>query len=145
MPKIKFKIIFLAIFLLLIIIFIYITFFMKGTWNRQGKFSLAIAQSRGDIDVITFDPDTDSIKILTIPSNTLLEVSRNYGKWKVGNIRELGENENLQGQLIPETLTSSLYIPIDSWADEKASGFGEANRQFQRSSGQGRRDISHKG
>jgi len=118
--SVKIIIFLLAIFL----VFFYIVLHLQPSyWRGNTKLGLAISRESGSIVVAVFDPTAGTINVIDIPKETEVEVSRNLGKWRTEVIRELGENEGLNGKLVSETMTRGLLLPTEVWADEPAMGF----------------------
>jgi hypothetical protein len=69
---------------------------------------IAVQLKKGDVVVAVFDKERDKIYRIHIPGDTSIASSRNLGEWKIKSLRVLGENENLDGKLLTETLTRSF-------------------------------------
>lgn len=107
----------------LLIIAVAVIFFLRsGSWDGKSKLSVVI-NNRDKVVIATFDPVNDQIANITIPAETQVVVSRQMGTWKLGSIWQLGDNEDLGGQLLAETVTNYFTMPVYSWADAPALGF----------------------
>lgn len=114
----------LFILLVPLFTFLLITFHTKF-WKSSGKTFLAISKENGEVVVSVFDPELEKITNLIIPKNTEVDVARQLGRWKLGSVRELGENEDLEGKLLAETIVKHFKLPVAAWADAPALGFAE--------------------
>lgn len=116
----------LIVFCVFIIIFLAsLVFYIKTTskaFVSNEKLRLAINANEYVI-VSIFDPSGKEITNIYIPKNTQVESARSLGTLPLGNIWELGENENLAGKLLAETITRYMRFPVRSWADAGAVGF----------------------
>lgn len=117
----------LALGALLIGFVIYLIIMPAKLWGSESRLALAVPTKEGSIKVLVFDPQTHSITTLHIPGNTELEVAHQLGSWKAASIYKLGVNEKLGGRLISETVTKSLRLPTEAWAEESALGFTSGN------------------
>lgn len=85
---------------------------------------IAIATTQGeDVSVIVFDPQEKQIVNLTIPGDTEVNVARNLGLWKIKSVWQLGEDENLSGKLLTETIAKNFSLPIFNYADDSTLAF----------------------
>lgn len=116
----------LFILLVPLFTFLLITFHTKF-WKSSGKTFLAISKENGEIVVSVFDPELEKITNIIIPKNTEVDVARQLGRWKLGSVRELGENEDLEGKLLAETIVKHFKLPVAAWADAPALGFAEGD------------------
>lgn len=116
----------LFILLVPLFTFLLITFHTKF-WKSSGKTFLAISKENGEVVVSVFDPELEKITNIIIPKNTEVDVARQLGRWKLGSVRELGENEDLEGKLLAETIVKHFKLPVAAWADAPALGFAEGD------------------
>jgi hypothetical protein len=107
-------------------IFLLVTFQTKF-WKTSAKMSLVTCKESGEVVVSVFDPGLEKITNITFPKNTEVNVARQLGRWQLGSIRELGENEDLEGKLLAETMVKHFKLPVTAWADDPASGFAEGD------------------
>jgi hypothetical protein len=77
--------------------------------------------------ISVFDPGLEKITNIIIPKNAEVDVARQLGRWKLGSVRELGENEDLEGKLLAETIVKHFKLPVAAWADAPASGFADGD------------------
>jgi len=75
------------------------------------------------IYIAVFDPEEDTVNTIEVPENTEVDVSRRLGKWRLGSVWQLGENEGLEGRLLSETIVKNFKIPVTYWADDQALAF----------------------
>ncbi len=114
--------------LLLIPLFIFLLITLRTKyWKSSAETFLVIEKESGDVVVTVFNPSLEKITNITIPKNTEVEVARQLGRWKLGSVRELGENENMEGQLLAETIVKHFKLPVAAWADAPALGFAEGD------------------
>ena len=91
-------------------------------WDATTK--LALVVNRQDaVLVYIFDKGLEEITTITIPNSTQVEVSRQLGTWQLGSVWKLGQNEDLGGKLLAETITRHFKLPVFAWADGQAEGF----------------------
>ncbi|MBX4205874.1 hypothetical protein KW795_01620 [Candidatus Microgenomates bacterium] len=114
-------------FALVVVFILYIAFAPSKYWDGKSRLALAVNTKQTNINVLVFDPQTNSITSVIVPENAELEVARQLGAWKTGSIWKLGVNEKVGGQLLSETITKSFRLPTEAWADTEALGFSKAN------------------
>ena len=107
-------------FLLIVILFLF--FWQRRTWVGDSKLTLAV-NDRNRVLLGVFDPQTSEITTIIIPGSTQVDVSRRLGEMRVSSVWKLGQDENLMGRLLSETITKNFRIPTNYWADGFASGF----------------------
>ncbi len=117
---------FVFIFIIGFFLLLFISFQTKF-WKSSAKTSLVIRRENGDVTISVFDPELEKVTNMTIPSNTEVDVARQLGRWKLGSVWELGENEKLGGKLLTETVVKHFKLPVVAWADDPARGFTEGN------------------
>lgn len=94
-----------------------IYFFAKPRfWDGKSKMSMVTGDQR-EITVINFDPSLDQITAINIPGSTQVEVSRSLGTWRLGSVVKLGIDENLDGELLRETVVRNFSFPVVAWSD----------------------------
>jgi len=103
------------VFGLVIIAVIVFILLGKGTWDGESQLSMAFGSSQEDVLVITVDPDSKKIVTIRIPKETTLDVANQLGSWPAGSVWDLGENENLGGTLLANSITKTFKFPIESW------------------------------
>jgi hypothetical protein len=116
----------LFILLVPLLIFLFITF-QTRFWKSSSKTSLVISKESGEVVISVFDPRLEKITNITVPKNTEVDVARQLGRWKLGSVRELGENEDLEGKLLAETIVKHFKLPVVAWADAPALGFADGD------------------
>lgn len=102
----------------LFLLFLFLT--KKSLWLKDAKFSLVLNGSE-EISVVTFDPVASDMTVITIPASLQVDSARGFGKWKLGSIGKLGENEGLPGILLKETIVKNFGFPVYSWMEAEAS------------------------
>jgi hypothetical protein len=83
--------------------------------------AFAFQDGDGTIGVTVLDPALTEETTLIIPGNTEVNVARNYGTLKIGNVWQLGHDENLGGSLLAETMTNSFLFPTNLWSNRDLS------------------------
>jgi hypothetical protein len=116
----------LFILLVPLLIFLLITL-QTRFWKSSAKTSLVISKRGGEVVISVFDPGLEKITNIIIPKNAEVDVARQLGRWKLGSVRELGENEDLEGKLLAETIVKHFKLPVAAWADAPASGFADGD------------------
>ncbi len=92
-------------------------------WNRSERLVIAIARDNGEAAVVFVDPLVSSITTIVIPADTLVNVGRQLGEWKIKSVWQLGQNEKVGGKLLAETVTKTFRIPAEAWGNEKIANF----------------------
>ncbi len=116
----------LFIFLVPLLIFFLVTF-QTRFWRSSAKTFLVVSKESGEVVISVFDPGLEKITNIIIPKNTEVDVARQLGRWKLGSVRELGENEDLKGKLLAETIVKHFKLPVAAWADAPALGFADGD------------------
>ncbi|MBU0572294.1 hypothetical protein KKH23_01325 [Patescibacteria group bacterium] len=116
----------LFILLVPLLIFLLITF-QTRFWKSSAKTFLVICNESGEVVISVFDPGLEKITNIIIPKDTEVDVARQLGRWKLGSVRELGENEDLEGRLLAETVVKYFKFPVSAWADAPALGFADGD------------------
>ena len=80
------------------------------TWN--GEFNINLLIRTDHISLFSYNPKQAKIIIVNIPDETFLEVPGGFGLWQLRSVYGLGGDN-----LLKETLTSFLAIPIDGFLD----------------------------
>lgn len=81
-------------------------------WN--GEFNLNLVIRAKSISYFSYNPQDKKVVILEIPDETYLEVPHGFGKWQLRAVYDLGG-----AQLLTDTLTNFLGLPIDGFLDFK--------------------------
>ncbi|MEK7497425.1 MAG: hypothetical protein AAB656_00725, partial [Patescibacteria group bacterium] len=111
----------LPVVFLVIILSSFFFLLSSSFWGRGERLGLSYINTSGDIAVTNFDPKLGTIATVVIPKDTEVEVSRSLGKWRIGVLYQLGENEKLGGVLLSETITRYFKMPSDRWASGEIS------------------------
>lgn len=96
-------------------------------WHSDERLVVVYPTSSGLVEVSVLDPVTNKIIDLSLPGNTEIQLARNLGEWKVSSVWELGENEGLDGQLLADSITKSLKLPVDGWIDTSGEDLVKGN------------------
>lgn len=120
-PK-KFSLFPLSLIILLIILVAF-WFLLKSNWDGQTRFVLVFPDQGGGVSLVVADPHAKIITTLLIPGSTQVTVAGQLGVWKLSSVHHLGQQENLGGQLMADTITKSLKFPVDAWSEALAAGF----------------------
>lgn len=81
-------------------------------YRWDGNFNINFAVRTSDIAVFSYSPKDKKITLIKIPNETFVEVPRGFGLWQLQSVYGLGK-----GQLLKDTLTAFLGIPIDAYID----------------------------
>ncbi|MCX7928303.1 MAG: hypothetical protein N2558_01290 [Patescibacteria group bacterium] len=81
-------------------------------WDGKSKLSYVVYKENEHIQVVVFDPYYKELTNIVIPQDTFVNLARGLGKTKIKNVYNIGINEGLGGQLISETVTLSLALPV---------------------------------
>lgn len=112
--------IFIPIILLLVIVLTFFIFKNKS-WNGVDKFSYVSSDTDGNVTVTVLDPKLLEVTKIKIPSDTEVNVARNYGVLKIKNVWQLGVNEKIGGKLLAETVTKNFLFPVTNWQNDDDS------------------------
>jgi hypothetical protein len=91
----------------------------KYSWNKESSYNLAFVSKAEtqdpDISVVSIHPAGQKATILHLSSNIYTDVPKGYGKWRLGSVYALGNEENppIGASLLKMTLTRLLALPID--------------------------------
>lgn len=96
--------------------------FSTNYWTGEDKLTLAINNSDGGVNVVTFNPIDSEIVNIYIPGNTQVEVTHQLGVWKIKSLWQLGKQEGLRGNLLTSTVTRNFKFPVYLWSGEFALG-----------------------
>lgn len=105
----------------LISVFIFLIIFLviklnTKYWNGVDKFSFVFNNPNGDVGITVIDPQFSEITTLIIPSDTQVEVSQNYGTFRIKNVWQLGLNEKKDGILMAQTIRRNFLFPVFLWS-----------------------------
>ena len=87
------------------------------SWN--GDFNLNIVVRAKNVSLLSFNPQTQKITLISIPSNTYLDVPKGFGYWELRSVYDLGESQKELGgdRLLARTLTNFFALPIEGFLD----------------------------
>ena len=89
------------------------------TWNKQSSYNIAfiseVNSQNPDISVVSLHPTSQKATILHLSSNIYADVPNGYGKWRLGSVYNLGNEENppIGVPILKQTLSKLLALPID--------------------------------
>ena len=118
-----------AVIIIFVLLVLILLFFIKAktrVWNGSDKASIVYPGADGNISVTILDPAASEIITLIIPSETQVDVARNYGTLRIKNVWQLGVNEKIGGRLLAETVTKNFLFPVFLWTS-KDPGYESGN------------------
>lgn len=121
------KKIFFPAIIIITIILVY-SFVRNSTWNSKDKFSYFSLEENGDVAVFLLDPKLGEKTKITIPADTQVSVSRNYGLLRIKNVWQLGINEKIGGKLMAETITKNFQFPVIYWWNKDNSNISPIDK-----------------
>lgn len=89
------------------------------TWNKESSYNIAFVANADsqepDISVVSIHPAEHKATILHLSSNIYADVPKGYGKWRLGSVYALGNEENppIGANLLKMTLTKLLALSVD--------------------------------
>ena len=96
-------------------------------WNGRDRINFVL--KGGETILASFEPSQESVSLILIPGQTLLEVCHGYGKYKVEAIPGLEKLEK-RDILLAESIQENLGIPVEGWvgmSNVKCSASGGSN------------------
>lgn len=87
--------------------------FRHSVWDSKNRLNLVLNVS--PISIVSFDPHSQTINVLTIPDGTYIETAGDFGPYRIEKIYPLGELENKGVELLSTSLESYFGLPIDGW------------------------------
>ncbi len=99
----------------------------KSLWIGGTRLVVAVNERDKSASIVVIDRNTNSVTKINVPKNTQIDLSYGLGKWQVGSVWDLGKQEGLEGELLSKSLTKSLKMPIDAWADSDFLGFWQGS------------------
>lgn len=88
----------------------------NSSWDGKSKILVASEDSAGIVTITVLDPGTSSISYLVAPAEVEVNAANNLGTWKLGSISKLGNDKNLGGIFLKNTLIKSFNFPITDWS-----------------------------
>lgn len=91
--------------------------FKKSIFDGQNRITLVLEKDeRSDMALVfSLAPKEGSISLLIIPGNANVQVPKNFGKYQLGNVYELGKLGSRGGELLRETTQNFIGAPVDGW------------------------------
>lgn len=83
------------------------------SWNREFNINLLVRSPA--ISLLSYNPKDNKVVIINVPDETFLAVPNGFGSWQLRSVYGLGGD-----QLLKETLTNFLAVPIDGFLDFSA-------------------------
>ncbi len=117
LKKVLFSI-FIILVLIVVVIIIKIQL-SENLWTGNEKLSIAIDNKEDGVVVVLLDPKHNEMHKFYYPENLEIEAARNLGKWKIGSLWDLGENEKVGGSLLAQSITKSIRTPVYSWSNQQ--------------------------
>lgn len=90
---------------------------LKKNYIWDGEFNINVVLKSKDIALLSYNPADKKITVIEIPDETLLDVSRGFGKWQAGSIYDFGESQK-KGEgpkLLRLSLGDFFGLPIDGF------------------------------
>ncbi len=104
----------LVLFILVIAFCVLFFVISPKNWNGKTKFSIVGEDDSGNISIEILDPANSAVTNISIPASTEVEAANQLGTWKLGSITKLGQDKNLGGDFLKNTVIKSFSFPIDS-------------------------------
>lgn len=121
-PKIK-KYLLIGASAVLVFLMVLLVFSLRtSVWDGESRISVAIENGAHGVVLAVFDPASERIVSYSIPASTELEAARQLGMWQIGSLWKLGQDENVGGRLLSDTITKSLRLPTEAYASSNAIG-----------------------
>lgn len=109
--------VFCTIVISLLVLVIFVATMMNST-SLDRVAILSYKTSGENVTVTNFDFAHDEITTYSFPNDTVVDVSRGLGEWKIQTITKLAVIEKInQGQLLQESITKHFRMPINYWYD----------------------------
>jgi len=88
-----------------------------GDWDSGRRFNIIL--NTMPLRLISFDKDEKSMVVVSIPPDSYLHISENYGEYKAESIFPLGELDPKLGggMLLMDTIKNTFGLPIDGYID----------------------------
>ncbi len=123
-PWLYLGIVFLAISLFVLVVCFFIL--RPKNFDDNSKLSLVINTDE-NLSIYVIDPAEPEIVKIKIPTETEIDSARDLGKFKAGNIWQLGQNEKIGGKLLQEGIVKNFGFPVSAWADSEADKLFSGN------------------
>ena len=102
-----------------LIIFKIWCFTKNSLWDGKERVNFVISSK--DAYVVSLQPGEKNMVVIKIPEETLVEVTHGYGKYRVGSVYLLGEQEKIGGgRILGETIQEYLGIAMDGYLGREA-------------------------
>lgn len=118
------KIFILPVLLVLIFLFLKLT---ERFWNGSDKFGFVYHMPDGSVAVTEMDPKLSEETTFIIPGDTQVDVSGNFGTFRIKNVWQLGLDEKRGGQLLAGTVTKNFFFPVFLWSDSDISALPDGS------------------
>lgn len=87
--------------------------FKTSVWDGRNRLNLVL--NINPISLVSFDPGSQTINLLTIPDGTYIEAAGDYGPYRIEKIFPLGELEGRGIELLASSLETYFGLPVDGW------------------------------
>lgn len=110
-----FHTLFFVVILLVVVLGVFRLFeeWQRRVWLQGSRLTMVVASSNPT--VYSYDPSTNTLTVVEIPKDTQVEASGNFGKWLIGSLLQLGEQEGKGGELLKTSLEKAFGLPVDGW------------------------------
>lgn len=107
----------LGIFLL---IFTLLSVFLYKIFNADlgDSYVVSIYTESGEGHLLVFGISEEKLTKFTLPSQTLMDVARQRGEWRMSSVWKLIESEDLPKTMYSDTIIKSLKVPVNAWSSE---------------------------
>ena len=84
-------------------------------WTNKSKLTTVSTSENGNVRVSVLAPQEGTITNLILPAESQVNVSSQFGVWRIKSIWELGENEGVSGQLLARSVTKNFRFPVTAY------------------------------
>ncbi|KKR50360.1 MAG: hypothetical protein UU81_C0007G0015 [Microgenomates group bacterium GW2011_GWC1_41_8] len=113
--RISITVLFISILIVLVVGFAGYTFYNRNPlskeWDYKGRFTVFDSHS---LTLTSYPSDNSSIISITIPPDVYINVSGGYGYYRVKDVLELSRSERRGDELLIESVSSLIGIPIEA-------------------------------
>lgn len=106
--------------------------FKKSIFDGQNRITLVLEKDeRSDMALVfSLEPKEKRISLLIIPGNTNVQVPKDFGKYQLENVYELGKLGSRGGELLRKTTQNFIGAPVDGWIVAKFQISNEDGRSI---------------
>ena len=113
LPRVGFPL--LAIFAFFVVFCVYFSY-KNDKWDGVSRFTVVVSTENPTI--YSYNPDSNSLLVLSIPKNTQVSSWGGYGDLFVGSLWNLGKQEKKGGVILQKSIQKSLGVPVDAYIDK---------------------------